>query len=282
MERILAGVDGSAVAARALRWAGALAGSLGAELHVATVLPPAARDLPAAVARELRDARRRLLEGEWCAELDPALERRTYLLEGHPGAVLAGLAEELAVGLVAVGTEGHSGVFGVGLGSTALHLAHHLAVALLVVGPRSVEPPLERIVVGLDGSVHSAAAAEAALSRAAATGASLTAAYVYQPPLEWTPPTDPTSWRRRAAAELEEWAAPLRGRGVEVSTRYLPLANPVLGLGDVVERVDADLLVVGARGRGGFLGLRVGGVSLQALRHARGPVLLAPAAPGQP
>ena len=51
--------------------------------------------------------------------------------------------------------------------------------------------------------------------------------------------------------------------------------SPVRALTDAAE--DADLVVVGSRGRGGFTGLLLGSVSSQVSRHGTRPVVVVPA-----
>jgi nucleotide-binding universal stress UspA family protein len=148
----------------------------------------------------------------------------------------------------------------------------------------SSAPGIERIVVGVDGSEHARAALEWAVGMARLTGAEIVAvhavhepafayAYPYAVPLRFDP-----EWRAAVRREFEdEWCAPL----AEARVRYRTLfedGRPAPVIASAAERLDADLVVVGRRGRGGFAELVLGSVSHELSHHCRRPVLLVTAA----
>jgi nucleotide-binding universal stress UspA family protein len=73
------------------------------------------------------------------------------------------------------------------------------------------------------------------------------------------------------AGELEEFRAEVPDNEVPIETRLLE-GSAADGL--VAESRDADLVVVGTRGRGGFSSLLLGSVSAEVAHHARCPVVL--------
>ncbi|MCA1843627.1 MAG: universal stress protein, partial [Actinobacteria bacterium] len=99
----------------------------------------------------------------------------------------------------------------------------------------------------------------------------------FEPFLEWVPEWDPRSWPQAVERQLEDrWVAPLREAGVTVRTRLVKDIHPVAALAGVVADEGAGLAVVGARGIGGFLGLRLGRVPIQLVHHTHVPVVVVP------
>lgn len=76
-----------------------------------------------------------------------------------------------------------------------------------------------------------------------------------------------------ASAELEVVADVVRRSGCEVRTG-LWHGDPRDVLEEVTRRVDPDVVVVGARGRGGLVGVLLGSVSSYAVQHFSTPVLV--------
>jgi nucleotide-binding universal stress UspA family protein len=149
----------------------------------------------------------------------------------------------------------------------------------------SATAPPRRIVVGLDGSVGSAAALRWAIALAQALDAEITAVHVLQLPVyaghhgvEAEIPYE-ESWREAVREAFErEWAAPLEASGVP-HTLVLEggRAGPVLV--SVAEREDADLIVTGHRGLGAVTELLAGSVTQYISHHGQHcPLVVVPRA----
>ena len=141
------------------------------------------------------------------------------------------------------------------------------------------------VVVGVDGSPTSYAAAGYAARIADQRGRPLHLVHGYLHPLGYGVGINPYDLGvpapTRAAVEMLESAAEqLRSRwpGLEVETRQ-GAGGPAASLIDESRR--AGLLVVGTRGVGGFKGLLLGSVSTQVAGHSRCPVFVVRPAEGE-
>lgn len=142
-----------------------------------------------------------------------------------------------------------------------------------------------RIVVGVDGSPGSTAALEWAVGEAAAKrGASVHAVMAWEQPQSYAPSVwglgmDPTldlhqELSSAAAAEAARVAAEVGGAQHVVVTSEAIEGHPALAL--LHAAAEADLLVVGSRGHGGFVGALLGSVSQHLVCHAPCPVVVVP------
>ena len=137
------------------------------------------------------------------------------------------------------------------------------------------------ILVGYDGSADASAALEWALEEAGRSGRPVRLAYVF----EWLtvagwigPGVAPGIWPDETARrQVEDWSARRR--------RTRPAAHPELTVtGEVFDgppalvlqerSAQADLLVLGTRGHGGFGGLLVGSTAVAVAAHAHCPVVV--------
>lgn len=130
--------------------------------------------------------------------------------------------------------------------------------------------PIERILVATDGSGPSATAVDRAIEIAAAHGASIDLLHVADPELTELEP-------RAHALECEALLAPLRERaeaaGVTIASRAVAgLASKVII--DEARGTEADLVVVGSRGRTKFDRILLGSVADRVIRQLEGPVLV--------
>lgn len=132
------------------------------------------------------------------------------------------------------------------------------------------------IVVGYDGSTAARKAFDAALELAAGDHAELHVVSVGRPSeiaddVETEAVIEHTrAYHRRLLAELKASAATK-----QVKTHYeVAVGHPAEQIIYYADRIGADLIVVGDRGRSNFARLLLGSVSKQVTEHAGRPVLV--------
>jgi nucleotide-binding universal stress UspA family protein len=139
------------------------------------------------------------------------------------------------------------------------------------------------IIVGVDGSHGAHRALDWAMKEAAAHHAQLTVVTVHEVPVSgWTGnpiilPIDAPELEktRQAAEDMVTKAAAQLGESRPASvTIHAVNGFPAEEL--IQASRDADLLVVGSRGAGGFTRLMMGSVSNQVVHHAHCPVVVVP------
>jgi nucleotide-binding universal stress UspA family protein len=281
MKCIVVGVDGSAESAGALTWAASLALKVNAEVVVVQAYTPVASEIRPKYAERVQDEHLRRLEGSCGSRLE-GIPHRLEAVNGDAREVLPAMARDLDADLLVVASIGMTGREPgfLSVGSVVEYLAHHVEVPLAVVPP-GTPTAVAHIVVGLDGSEHSAAAARWTADLAGATGAAVTVVAVDEAgsPLHPEDDVEGVAWSGAAEARVtREWAGPLADFGDRyhcLVSRETPVADTILR---AAEHDRADLVVVGVRGLGGITGLRVGGVALGVLHRADRPVVLVPAA----
>jgi nucleotide-binding universal stress UspA family protein len=137
------------------------------------------------------------------------------------------------------------------------------------------------ILVGIDGSDHSRKALEWAVHEAGVRGTSLTVLAVHQVAANhWTgdpetyasdaPETDTV---RQAAEDAVQKAVSQVGEPAPTSVTVRAVTG-VAAHELVAASADADLVVVGSRGGGGFARMVLGSVSSQVASHAAAPVVV--------
>ena len=115
--------------------------------------------------------------------------------------------------------------------------------------------------------------------------ATLEVVYVFQPPEQVTafpvPPEkgkderkDLEKVRAEYSEKLGKWLDDVAVELDDLDVEWSVLADRRPSRALVERSSDADLVVVGSRGRGGFRGLKLGSVSEQVTRHAKAPVLV--------
>ena len=282
MTQIIVGVDESDGAAEALRWAlreARLRGwSLTAVMAWGFLDQYQGRD-PFAPHYDQREALAALDEavvravGETAAA---SVERRVEC-ELAPTALVTAANE---ANLLVVGARGIGGFQALSMGSVSQHCLHHAPCPVAIVRPPEAQAKhtTERIVVGVDGSGPSRLALRWALDEASLRQAAVEVVHAWSSPLATAPPFvvvpfDPRGLEQAARQQLDALVDSVDGTGQPIPVKRI-LANGSAGGAILNVAKGADLIVMGARGLGGFLGLLLGSVSQQVAHHARCPLVV--------
>lgn len=286
--RLVVGVDRSASAPSAVAWAARWASARGVPLTLLTAVPPVLID-PGGVTMvtgDMQEAAQRRA-GEHLTQVrdevigrHPSLEVQLVVAD-----TVAGQALTDASGpdqLVVVGTHARTGLLSRVMGSTADQVATHARGPVVVVPEGEGEPRTGPMVVGVDASAAAMAALEVACGIAAADGIPVLALHAWDLDYGWaaTPVgieqneirTMLENERGRLAGDVEAVAG--RFPGVEVETQ-IQRNSPAHALVEASQT--ASLVVVGSRGRGGFVGLLLGSTSRKVLHGSACPVIVVPA-----
>jgi len=198
----------------------------------------------------------------------------TLTREGHPVDILRQVVREQAADVLVVGPHGTGIIDSILMGSVSQSLLASMPASILVAREPVREPV--RVLLAYDGSPHSLAAlrllahfplpAHARITVLAATGA------LVLPPRGGGDPdevVDPhlTEATARAVEELH-----MAGRAATPLVRHGDAKRAILA---AATELDADLVVMGARGVGGFRGMVLGSVSRAVSKAAPCAVLVA-------
>jgi nucleotide-binding universal stress UspA family protein len=285
--RVLVGADGSPAAFRAVAWGAheaALRGR-GLELLYVNTWPAFMTanwpgltgwdvDAGHAVGLDvLERARRTALVAA------PGIEVVTRIATGPATQVITEASTEAA--LLVVGRHDAAGLADRLAGSSAAQIAQFARCPAVVVPETGVIVPADGpgVVVGVDIGDNGQPAIELAFDEASRRGLQLTAIRAWtllseepalRPDVPTLPPDLEEEQRRLVSEALAGWSAKYPDVFVQPRLERRHAAAVLVHAGR-----DAELLVVGARGAGGFRGLLLGSVGDAVLRHATCPVAVA-------
>jgi nucleotide-binding universal stress UspA family protein len=278
--RVLAAVDFSKPARSAFAHALALSKQHGAELTAVQAVPP-----NQAFSWDAR--RRRALTAKLRARAEQAgVEFKAVVRQGDPAKIILSQARSLRPDVILIGTHQRRGIDRFVDGSVAEHVAAKATVPVLVIpwhGNADTIRPFSHVAVAVDFSAASDQAIARALTLSTGPADRITLLHVVPGFAAGAPPH---LYRYGIAAYQDQLIRDARRRlqlAVPVSRRTPAAINTGVLVGDttaeisgVVDRIGADLLVVGVPTRGVVSRALFGTTAGRLLRLSRVPMLAVP------
>jgi len=305
--KLILAVDGSSHSNAAIDLVTGLGWSAGTAVHALAVAPDlwSPRELDGQEARVVRETVARIRKRNQAAAQQVAarvadqlgrariddhpdhLAVVTEIHEGHPAEVILERATALPADLIAIGARGLSAPGEFRLGATAYKVAAHASCAVLVARPPA-DAPLARIVLAVDGSPEAQRAVEWLETLALPGGAEINVISVAEIVGDFS--VDSAGKRKQTrdvdlalmqrallhTAETQVWTTLDRLRASEVPLRpIVRTGQPAAEIVRIVQEQEAQLLVIGARGRTRAESFPLGGVAEKLVRFAPCSVLVA-------
>ena len=292
---IVVAVDGSDTAYEAVRWAAGEAGKRDKALHIAacfvapdTSVPTfkisrfpraALRNVVATLQQETDKTAR--VAHQIATQTTPDIAIAQTVKEGNPIEVLLEMSKTAT--MLVMGTRGLGRMSGIALGSVSTAVVNHAHCPVVAIRKDTATRGFSDsapVVVGIDGSASSAHTAAMAFKEADARGARLIAVNT------WVDSQIYSSFAALQAAEkyaqemqqqqealLAECLADLERHYPNVATsKVTSRDHPVNAL--IGQAAEAQLLVVGSHGRGGFMGMAIGSTASSLLRKTPCPLMV--------
>ena len=283
-DAVVLGYDGTPRSDAALEWAARYAMTHGRPLLIAYAAGvPTAYDSFSGIQENREDLRvlgQQVLDAAVARihELAPGLTVHTHVALGNAHQVLLELAE--GAHLLVVGSRGRGSFASLLLGSVSVDLSSHAPCPVVVVRPQKDRarfgPYLHHVVVGVDGTEASRGALDVGFALASTERKPLAVVHawgatgVYADLLTYEARLDAAEEHELSVAESIAGYAE-RYPDVHV-TQHQEEEDPARAL--VMASEDADLLVLGSRGRGDAASVVFGSVSRYVVEHASCPVLV--------
>lgn len=278
-KKILVSIDGSESSMNALKESFKLAANEKSWITAVSVVPPYTGDLDiVGVGRDVFQSMRRPYEKALSDALALAKKKgasiKTVCEEGEPYERLVDLARSVKCDLIVMGRRGLKRLERVFVGSVTARVIGHSSVDVLVV-PKDTTIGWQRILLAIDGSKYSKAAAKRAIEFAKSYGGELKIISVVDVPSEFYAESPETveGLIKKAKGYTEAVRKQAEASGVKADA-IVREGEIYRVITDLAKEQKAKIIVTGSHGRTGLKRLLMGSTTEKVIGHAPCPVLV--------
>jgi nucleotide-binding universal stress UspA family protein len=292
IQRVLCPVDFSPYSRRALHHASALAAAYDATLHVlyvvSAIMPTEMSPLapvPASLYDVIREERTSALQA-FVATSNLTRPAVREVRDGSPSGEILAYAKDISADLIVLGSHGASGFERFVVGSTTARVLHHATCPVLTIPKGGDEPGaadavrVTHVVAAVDFSPSSLRALTLGLDLARRDRARVTLVHVVETLTDEEARLvahfrvgEFVETRRREALQRLQAVDLGPTRDVCAVTERVKIGNAARTILRVADEAGADLLVMGAQGRGAIGAALFGSATRTVVTHATCPVL---------